>query len=63
MDLKSIQSDIVTSAKASGFDKSAAEAFVSSYEIVKKKYHIRIEVPLMFPIFVNRIVRVQMQYL
>ena len=62
MDLKSIQSDIVTSAKASGFDKSAAEAFVSSYEIVKK-YHIRVEVPLMFPIFVNRIVRVQMQYL
>ena len=42
MDLKSIQSDIVTSAKASGFDKSAAEAFVSSYEIVKK-YHSRIE--------------------
>ena len=62
MDLKSIQSDIVTSTKASGFDKSAAEAFVSSYEIVKK-YHTRIEVPLMFPIFVNRIVRVQMQYL
>ena len=42
MDLKSIQSDIVTSTKASGFDKSAAEVFVSSYEIVKIKYHIRI---------------------
>ena len=42
MDLKSIQSDIVTSAKASGFDKSAAEAFVSSYKTVEK-YHTRIE--------------------
>ena len=42
MVLKSIQSDIVTSTKASGFDKSAAEVFVSSYEIVKK-YHTRIE--------------------
>ena len=36
MDLKSIQSDVVTSTEVSGFDKSAAEAFVSSYEIVKK---------------------------
>ena len=42
MVLKSIQSDIVTSTKASGFNESVAEVFVSSYEIVKK-YHTRIE--------------------
>ena len=43
MDLKSIQSDIVTSTEASGFNESAAEVFVSSYEIVKIKYCIRIK--------------------
>ena len=63
MDLKSIQSDIVTSTKASGFDKSAAEVFVSSYKVAKKSIIPELKIPLMFPIFVNRIVRVQMQNL
>ena len=43
MDLKIIQSKFVTSTKVSGFNKSAAEVFVSSYEIVKIKYRIRIK--------------------
>ena len=63
MDLKSIQSDIVTSTKASGFNESVAEVFVSSYEIVKIKSCIRMKNPLMFPLFVNKIVRVKMQNL
>ena len=63
MDLKIIQSKFVTSTKVSGFNKSAAEVFVSSFGIVKIKNCIRIKNPLMFPLFVNKVVRVKMQNL
>ena len=43
MDLKIIQSEFVTSTKVSGFNESAAEVFVSSYEIVRIKSCIRIK--------------------
>ena len=43
MDLKIIQSKFVTSTKVSGFNESAAEEFVSSYEIVKIKHCTRIK--------------------